>query len=276
MKAAAFMKKHFHFCIVAFLVLVVIGIAVAAPLVATHDPYGAVFTDAMKPPSREHWFGTDALGRDLFSRVIYGARTSISSALVLVGIIFLLGTTLGIISGFFGGIVDSVIMRIADMMIAFPDLILAIAIAGILGPNMINAMIAISVVSWTRYARLSRSLVLKIKNRDYIAAAKITGSRNRHILWSYLMPNVLPTMIITAATDIGTVMLSLSSLSFLGFGIQPPTPEWGYMLSEGRQYLQSAPWLLIFPGLAIFVVVSVFNLLGDGIRDILDPKNKSK
>ena len=192
--------------------------------------------------------------------------------MMLLAVVMILGTLLGVISGFFGGRIDTLIMRVSDIMIAFPDLILAIAIAGILGPNMINAITAITVVSWPRYARLARSLVMKIKNRDYIYAAYITGSRDAYLLKQYFLPNILPTVIVTAATDVGTFMLSLASLSFLGFGVQPPTPEWGYMLSEGRTYMQSAPWLIIYPGIAIFIVVSVFNLFGDSVRDLFDPK----
>lgn len=272
----SFARKNIKFFIFLGLAILCAVAAAAAPMIATHDPLEAVFTEALKAPSKEHIFGTDTLGRDLFSRIIYGARTSIKSTLVVLVIIFVAGTALGIIAGFFGGAVDAVIMRVADVMIAFPDLILAIAIAGILGPNLVNAMIAIVAVSWTKYARLSRSLVLKIKNRDYIAAARVTGSKNLYMIWTYFVPNALPTMVITAATDIGTIMLSLASLSFLGFGVQPPTPEWGYMLSEGRNYLQSAPWLLIYPGFTIFIVVAIFNLLGDSIRDMLDPKSKKK
>lgn len=278
-KFAELWKELIHnksFCLYLILTFLVILAAVFAPVIATHDPYDAKLSNALQPPSSEHWFGTDTLGRDLFSRVIYGSRISISSALILVAIIFSIGTVLGIIAGACGGIIDVMIMRLSDIMIAFPDMILAMAIAGILGPSLINSVIAVTVVSWTKYARLSRSLTLKIKGRDFIQAARITGSKPFHIIWRYYMPNVLPTMVITAATDIGTMMLSLASLSFLGFGVQPPTPEWGYMMSEGRSYLQHSPQMIIFPGLAIFCVVSIFNLLGDGFRDILDPKSKVK
>lgn len=271
-----FVRKHIHFVIFSILALAVVLAAIFAPVIATHSPYDAVLQDALQPPSEEHLLGTDALGRDLFSRIIFGTRASLSSTLILVAVILTTGTVLGIIAGFFGGIVDAVIMRIADSMLAFPELVLAMAVVGILGPNMVNTILAIAVISWTKYARLSRSLVLKIKNCDYIAAARMTGSKHRHILWSYMLPNALPTMVITAATDIGTMMLALASLSFLGFGIQPPTPEWGYMLSEGRQYFQSSPWLLWFPGIAIFVVVVIFNLLGDSLRDVLDPKQEGQ
>lgn len=273
MKVLNFIKTHRLFTLYLFLVIIIILISINAPLITTYNPTEAVLKDALQPPSDEHIFGTDALGRDVFSRVIYGSRISISSALILVVITLVLGTLLGIVSGFFGGIVDSIIMRIADIMLSFPDLILAMAIAGILGANLINSMIAIVCVSWTKYARLSRSLVLKVKTQDYIKSAELIGSKPLHILLYYFIPNIIPTMMVTAFTDIGTMILSLSSLSFLGFGVQPPTPEWGYMLSEGRNYLQTASWLLVFPGVAIFITVAIFNLLGDSIRDLLDKKS---
>ena len=268
-----FVKENAKFYFWLSIVIVLLGIAVMAPFIAPYDPLEAVFSRALQPPCKEHWFGTDVLGRDLFSRVIYGLRTSVGSSLVLLAGISIVGTALGVVAGYCGGWVDALIMRVADTMIAFPDLILAIAIAGILGSNLINAMLAIAVVSWTKYARLSRSLVLKIKDKDYIAAAKTVGTKNGVLILHYYIPNIMPTMMITATTDVGTIMLSLASLSFLGFGIQPPTPEWGFMLSEGRNYLQSAPWLLIYPGFTIFIVVSAFNLLGDSLRDMLDPQS---
>jgi peptide/nickel transport system permease protein/nickel transport system permease protein len=198
---------------------------------------------------------------------------SLTAALSLVAIITVAGTILGIAAGYFGGAVDAVIMRLADLMISFPGMVLAIAVAGILGANIKNAVIAIAVVSWTKYARLARSLVLKIRNQDYIKAAIVTGTKTRSILLKYLLPNVLPTMVITGATDIGGMMLEIAALSFLGFGAQSPTAEWGLMLNEGRDCMTNAPWMMIFPGLAIFVTVVVFNLLGDSLRDVLDPKD---
>ena len=272
-KATEFARKNPSFIVFALLALAVVGVAVFAPFIATHDPYEAVLADAVQAPSAEHWFGTDKMGRDLFSRVIYGARTSLSAALLLVCIIMVVGTFLGILAGYFGGIVDAVIMRVADMMISFPGMVLAIAVAGILGASVTNAVIAIAVVSWTKYARLARSLVLKIRNRDYIAAAQITGTKTSRILGKYMLPNVLPTILITGATDIGSMMLEIAGLSFLGFGAQSPTAEWGLMLNEGRAYMTAAPWLMIFPGLAIFITVVVFNLLGDSLRDVLDPRS---
>jgi len=275
MKLLQFVKKYKAFCFFAFLALLIILAAIFAPVVTgVVSPTDAVLRDALQAPSSAHIFGTDKLGRDIFARVIYGARTSLVASFSVVAIIFVLGTVLGILAGYFGGWVDTIIMRIADMMVSFPGMVFAMAIAGILGASVRNAVIAVSLVSWTKYARLSRSLVLKIRKRDYVAAAVVTGSKTPYILMRYMVPNVIPTLIITAATDIGGMMLELAGLSFLGFGAKAPTPEWGLMLNEGRQFIQNAPWMMIFPGLAIFVVVVVFNLLGDALRDILDPRDE--
>ncbi|MDO5807559.1 MAG: ABC transporter permease [Lachnospiraceae bacterium] len=263
------------FVVFSILALCIILAAIFAPFVTGGvDPLKGSLMDALLPPCKEHIFGTDKMGRDIFTRIIYGARASLSATFGVVALIFVLGSVLGVISGYFGGVVDAVIMRIADMMLAFPGLVLALAVAGIMGASIKNAIIAIVVVSWTKYARLARSLVMKIRDRDYVAAAIVTGSKTPYMLLRYMLPNALPTLIITAATDVGSMMLELASMSFLGFGAKPPAPEWGYMLNEGRACMQTAPWLMIFPGLAIFVVVVVFNMLGDSIRDILDPKNE--
>lgn len=275
MKAINFFKKYKQFSVFLVLALLIILAAVFAPIVSGGvDPLKGSLADAMLPPCKEHIFGTDKMGRDIYARVIYGARASLTSTFGVVALIFLVGSTLGIIAGYFGGWIDAVIMRIADMMLAFPGLVLALAVAGIMGASIKNAIIAIVLVSWTKYARLARSLVLKIRNRDYVSAAIVTGSKTPYMLIRYMLPNALPTLVITAATDIGAMMLELAALSFLGFGAKPPTPEWGYMLNEGRACMQTAPWLMIFPGLAIFVVVVVFNMLGDSLRDILDPKTE--
>ncbi|MDO5391388.1 MAG: ABC transporter permease [Eubacteriales bacterium] len=275
MKAINFFKKYKQFSVFLVLALLIILAAVFAPIVSGGvDPLKGSLADAMLPPCKEHIFGTDKMGRDIYARVIYGARASLTSTFGVVALIFLVGSTLGIIAGYFGGWIDAVIMRIADMMLAFPGLVLALAVAGIMGASIKNAIIAIVLVSWTKYARLARSLVLKIRNRDYVSAAIVTGSKTPYMLVRYMLPNALPTLVITAATDIGAMMLELAALSFLGFGAKPPTPEWGYMLNEGRACMQTAPWLMIFPGIAIFVVVVVFNMLGDSLRDILDPKTE--
>ena len=275
MKAINFFKKYKQFSVFLILALLIILAAVFAPIVSGGvDPLKGSLADAMLPPCKEHIFGTDKMGRDIYARVIYGARASLTSTFGVVALIFLVGSTLGIVAGYFGGWIDAVIMRIADMMLAFPGLVLALAVAGIMGASIKNAIIAIVLVSWTKYARLARSLVLKIRNRDYVSAAIVTGSKTPYMLIRYMLPNALPTLVITAATDIGAMMLELAALSFLGFGAKPPTPEWGYMLNEGRACMQTAPWLMIFPGIAIFVVVVVFNMLGDSLRDILDPKTE--
>ncbi len=275
MKFKSFVKKNKSFCVFAVLALLIVLAAVFAPIVTGGvSPTEAVLKDALKPPGGNHIFGTDKLGRDIFTRVIYGARTSLTASFSVVILIFGLGTALGVLAGYFGGWTDTVIMRIADMMVSFPGMVFAMAIAGVLGASVRNAVLAVALVSWTKYARLARSLVLKIRNQDYVAAALVTGSKTPYILKRYMVPNVIPALIITAATDIGGMMLELAGLSFLGFGAKAPTPEWGLMLNEGRQFIQSAPWMMIYPGAAIFVVVVVFNLLGDALRDILDPRDE--
>lgn len=265
-------KTNRAFAVTSVLVLCLLLIAIAAPVIAPYDPTHAAMKDAFLEPGAQHLFGTDKLGRDCFSRVLYGARASLTGVLVLVASVFVVGTTMGVVSGYFGGKVDMVIMRISDMMISFPGMILAIAVAGIMGGSLVNAVIALTIVSWTKYARLSRSMVLKVKRRDFVEAAIVNGGTPGHILWVHILPNILPMMVITAAADIGALMMELAGLSFLGFGSQPPAPEWGLMLNEGRQQLQTAPWLMFFPGLAIFVTVVVFNLWGDNLRDVLDPR----
>ena len=268
------LKTNRSFAVSSLLVLALLALAAAAPVLSPHDPVEATMQNAYLEPSAEHIFGTDKLGRDVFSRILYGARYSLSGVLLLVAVIFLVGTSLGIISGYYGGKVDTVIMRISDMMISFPGMILAIAIAGILGGSLVNAVIALTIVSWTKYARLARSMVLKIKKRDFVEAAVVNGGKPTHILWKHIVPNILPLMVITAAADIGAMMMELAGLSFLGFGSQPPAPEWGLMLNEGRQQLQTAPWLMVFPGWPIFLTVVVFNLWGDSLRDVLDPRQE--
>lgn len=268
------LKTNRAFAAASAFVLLLILLALAAPIIAPYDPLAAEMKNAYLPPSPEHLFGTDKLGRDCFSRILYGASYSLSSVLLLVAAIFAVGTSLGVAAGYFGGKTDTVIMRISDMMISFPGMILAIAIAGILGGSLVNAIIALTIVSWTKYARLARSMVLKIKERDFVEAAVVNGGKPLHILWRHIVPNILPLMVITAASDIGAMMMELAGLSFLGFGSQPPAPEWGLMLNEGRQQLQTAPWLMVFPGLAIFITVVAFNLWGDALRDVLDPRQE--
>lgn len=274
MKKKNFFLAHKQFTLFFILALAVVGVAVFAPWIAPKDPLEAVMMDSLKAPCAEYPLGADKLGRDILSRVIFGTRTSLVSTLILVATIFVVGTILGIIAGYFGGWIDQVIMRIADMMISFPGMILAIAIAGMLGPSLQNGVIAITAVSWTKYARLARSMVLKVKRNLYVEAAIVNGTSTLKILWKHILPNMLTTMTVTAAADMGTMMLELASLSFLGFGAVAPTPEWGLMLNEGRTYMAKAPWLMIAPGIAIVIVVIIFNMLGDSIRDILDPRQE--
>lgn len=274
MSIVSFVKKNSQFTFFLILALLIFIIAIFAPYIAPKDPFEAVMADTLKSPSKEYIFGTDILGRDLFSRIIYGTRYSLFMTLALVSIVLALGSILGIVSGYFGGMTDNIIMRLGDMMVSFPGLILAIAIAGLLGPSIVNAIIAISAVTWVKYARLARSMVLKIKQELYIEAAKVTGSKNINILFKYVLPNMFTMMLVTAASDIGALMLEIAALSFLGFGAQPPTPEWGAMLNEGRTYFARAPWLMFYPGFAIVIVVIVFNMLGDNFRNIMDVKSE--
>lgn len=266
-------RKNIQLAVFLTLAIIVVLIAIFAPVIVPKNPFKMI-APSLRRPSRQYIFGTDHLGRDLFSRIIYGSRYSIFMTLTLIFIVFAVGTVLGVIAGYFGGIVDTVIMRLGDMMIAFPGLILAIAIAGLLSPNVKNSIIAIAIVTWIKYARLSRSMVLKIKQELYVEAAKITGSRDYSIIFKYIMPNMITTMIVTAVSDMGTLMLEIAALSFLGFGAQPPIPEWGAMLNEGRETYTRAPWTMIYPGLAIVTVVIIFNMLGDSVRDLVDIKNE--
>jgi len=269
----ALLKTNRQLTISLVLLIIILLVAVFAEQLAPFDPLSADMNKSLTAPNSLNKFGTDKLGRDLLSRIIFGTRASLGSTVIMVGIIFILGTFLGILAGFFGGWVDHVIMRLADMMISFPGLVLAIAIAGVLGPNLVNAVIAITAVSWTKYARLSRSLVLRINESLFMKAALVTGTSNRRLMSHYILPNIFPPMLITAMTDMGTLMLEIAALSFLGFGAQAPAPEWGLMLNEGRTYLTTAPWLMIYPGLAMVIVVVTFNLLGDSVSDLLDTQN---
>ncbi len=261
--------------IVGFMAVIFL-IGVFAPFVATHDPMAVSLREALLAPSSAHLMGTDVLGRDVYSRVVYGVRTSITISMVLVLATMIFGSIVGIASGYFGGKLDAILTGISSVMLAFPEMILALAIAGILGRGTINAFLTLASIGWVKYARLSRGIVIKTRNRDFFKAAKVTGSKGGYIMRRYLVPETIPTMLITAAMDIGTVLLSFASLSFLGLGIGTDVPEWGAMMSEGRANLENAPWLVLFPGIAIFVVITVFNLFGDTIRDVLDPKNKAE
>jgi peptide/nickel transport system permease protein/nickel transport system permease protein len=264
-------RKNKSLTIYCILALVLVLISIFAPYIAPHDPLKTNMANSLKGSSDIFPIGTDQLGRDLFSRILYGALNSLKMTFTLVITVFIVGTLAGTIAGYFGGITDVVIMRFCDVFLAFPGIIFAIAIAGILGPSSINTIIALAVVNWAKYARVSRGLAMSITKKDYIKAAKMGGARQYQIILKHVLPNIIPSLIVMAAMDIGTMLLEISSLSFLGLGAQPPTPEWGYMINEGRAYIQTAPWLMIYPGIAMFITVTIFNLLGEGIRNILDP-----
>jgi len=254
--------------------LAVIGawavIAIFAPLIAPYNPLAQQF-NILADPSAAHWFGTDELGRDVFSRVLYGARITLPLAVLLIIAAMIIGAVIGGVAGYFGGWADNVLMRLADLVFAFPGIILALAIAAALGPQLRNAVIAVVFVSWPSYARLVRSLVLSARSAQYVVASRLLGSSGLRILFIDIRPNAAGPVLVLAALDIGNAVLLLSGLSFLGLGAQPPTPEWGAMVAEGAQNFNDW-WVGLFPGLAILTVVLAFNFIGDALRDLLDPR----
>ena len=253
-------------------ILFFVGIALAAPLVSPYDPIATDWLAVRKAPSLRHLFGTDEIGRDVLSRVIWGTRASLLAGLVSVSIALALGMPLGLVSGYQGGIVDGVAMRMIDAMLAIPFLILAIALAAFLGPNLTNAMIAIGVSQMPVFARLTRAQVLAAKHEDYVEAARALGNPDRRILLRHILPNISAPILVQATLAIAAAIIAEASLSFLGLGQQPPAPSWGSMLNTAKNFLSQAPWMAVWPGLAIFSLVLSFNLLGDGLRDALDPR----
>ena len=261
--------------IIVALVLVAVVTAVF-PQVLPYDPYEQDLSQSFKAPSAQHWFGTDQQGRDIFSRVLVGTRISLVVGFAAVALALLFGVTLGAIAGYKGGKVDTVIMRVMDMMLAIPSLLLAIALMAALGKGVDKAVIAISIVSIPEYARIVRSQILSIKSNDYVAAARVIGDRDFTIIFRHVLPNVLPSIIVRATLGISGAILDCAALGFMGLGVQPPAAEWGDMLGRGRSYVFMAPWTMIFPGLAITLAVLAFNILGDGVRDALDPKSRKR
>ena len=269
------MKKKFKLYIFGALALALILVAIFANALCPYDPYEQDLNLSYNAPSLAHIMGTDAYGRDMFSRVIVGSRVSILSTLLLVGVISIFGTFVGVLCGFYGGMVDMLVMRISDLFLAFPGLVFALAVAAILGGGVSNAVIALAVISWPKYSRVARGLTLSVKDSTYIAAAKLSGDTNLQLMMRHILPNIMGPILVTAVLDIGTMMMELAGLSFLGLGAQPPTAEWGSMMSNGRSMLQTYSWVVLSAGIAIFISVMIFNLFGDAVRDAIDPKNNN-
>lgn len=242
-----------------------------APWIVPYGPQAQDIVNRLQPPSTAHWFGTDQLGRDVFSRVLYGGRLSLPAGLMVIVVAGVLGTAIGALAGFIGGWFEELTMRLTEVFMAFPTIILAMAIAAALGPSLANAIIAMVVVWWPNYARVVRSLVISVKSQEYVEAAKATGVRDRRVLWRTVLPNCLAPAVVLATIDLGNAILVFAGLSFLGLGPDPSKPEWGRMVADGIEYFDQL-WMSAFPGLAIFTLVIAFNFLGDGIRDALDPR----
>lgn len=256
------------------IVLFMIFVALFAPLLAPYDPTAQSWTAVRKPPSVLHWFGTDEAGRDLLSRIIWGARASLLAGLTSVGIAMAIGVPLGLAAGFLGGMVDGFISRFTDAMLACPFLILAIAFAAFLGPSLTNAMLAIGITAMPLFVRLTRGQVLSIKAEDYVEAASAVGNPQWRIAVRHILPNILPQLMVQATLTIASAIIAEASMSFLGLGLQPPSPSWGSMLNSAQRFLSNSPWMALWPGMAIFLTVLSFNLLGDGLRDALDPRSR--
>lgn len=254
------------------IILVLVIVAGIAPYIAPHDPLATNPIQKLLPPSAKHLMGTDGLGRDIFSRVLFGARISVWIAFLILLIAGTMGTVVGLVAGYLGSFWDNFLMRITDIFMAFPQLILAMAVAAALGPSLTNVVLAISFGAWTVFARLARSRAIAVREEDYVEAARAAGAGPLRILFVHVLPMVLSPVIIQGTLSMGGIILTAAGLGFLGFGAQPPSPEWGLMVSDGRNFMPHAWWVSTFPGLAIMITVLGFNLLGDGIRDILDPR----
>ena len=268
-------KKNKIALIGAMLVLFFVSLAIFGPLLAPQGINEQMLANKLQPPSAEHWFGTDDLGRDVYSRVILGARISLLVGFLSVIASAIVGSFLGIMAGYYGRWIDTIISRLFDILLAFPSILLAIAIVAVLGPSLQNALIAIAIINVPNFGRLIRSRVLSIKEEEYITAAKAIGMSDRRILFSHILPNAMTPIIVQGTLAIATAIIEAAALGFLGLGAQPPQPEWGKMLADARSYFITAPWAMIFPGLSIMLVVLGFNLMGDGLRDAFDPKMKN-
>ena len=262
----------FGLIVLALLVLV----ALFAPLIATQGPFVQDLTNALAPPSGDHYFGTDELGRDIFSRLVHGSRITLTIITLVTIVVGPIGLAVGTVAGYFGGRVDMVLMRVTDIFLSFPSLILSLAFVAALGPSLNNAIIAIALTSWPPIARLARAETLTFRSADYISAARLQGASSARIIWRSIVPMCLPSVLIRLTLNMATVILTAAGLGFLGLGAQPPMPEWGAMIATGRRYMIDSWWLVTFPGIAILSVSLAFNLLGDGLRDALDPKQMNK
>jgi peptide/nickel transport system permease protein len=260
----------------ASLIILLTVVAIFAPALSPHDPLAVNMEESLQGPAPKHLMGTDQLGRDLFSRILCGTRISLSIAFATVAVCLVLGVAVGSVAGYLGGVVDDLLMRLVDIFMAFPGLLLTIAIAGMLGPSMQNLMLAMIATSWVGYARIARGAVLSVKEYAFVEAARSLGSGGARILIEHIIPNIVHPIIVLATLNMGQTILSIAGLSFLGLGAQPPAPEWGVMLNEACSFMGLAPHLFIFPGLAITVAVMAFNFLGDGLRDMLDPRFKKE
>lgn len=258
------------------LAIALLLVAAFAPFLTPYDPYEQDLGIALQPPGAAHLLGTDRYGRDMLSRVIMGSRTTIFSALLLVLIITIAGGVMGIFCGYHGGKPDAFLMRVSDVFLAFPGMVFAIAAASVLKGGVINAVIALACISWPKYARITRSQVLAVKHMPYLSAAKLSGCGPWKRIGKHILPNIAGTVIVTAVLDIGSMIMEIAGLSFLGLGAAPPTAEWGSMMSNGRSMLQTAPWVILSPGCAIFLTVMIFNLTGDTVRDLLDPRQRKR
>ncbi len=246
--------------------------ALLAPVLAPHEPNAVDAIDRLAPSSWEHPLGTDELGRDTLSRILYGARWSLGTAAVATVAIMAIGIFVGTVAGYFGGLLDTVLMRVVDVLLAFPSFVLYLAILGTLGPGLRNLMIALVIITWDEYARVVRGLVLSLRERGFVRASLALGASDRRLMVRHILPNVVPPVVVLASLQTGKLILALAALGFFGLGVQPPTPEWGTMINQSRLFLQTAPALMVWPGLAISLTVLGFNLLGDGLRDVLDPR----
>ncbi|KVR57580.1 nickel transporter permease [Burkholderia ubonensis] len=256
------------------ILVALLAVAIVAPLITPHDPLRQVLADRLLPPgSPSHWLGTDQLGRDILSRLIGGSRLTLGIALLVVAIVVPIGLAIGTTAGYVGGFVDSVLMRITDVALAFPKIVLALAFAAALGPGVINAVVAISITAWPAYARLARAETIRIAQADYIHAARLQGASGPRILLRYIVPLCMSSVIVRATLDMAGIILTVAGLGFLGLGAQPPSPEWGFMVASGRNVLLDAWWVATLPGAAILLVSLAFNLLGDGLRDVFEPRH---